>query len=194
MAKAMFGFEDVHFARLSDTAQCLSGDEQIAIVELLDRLETRFPEVFFGVCFVTLPEQASLREFGFWLLNHAAVIDGEPQRTNENGAILTVDLTSRAAGFSLGYVLERFVTEADLYACLYEAQSLFARLQYGAAVERTMTFFGDALAWRINEAIRDPEAFARAQPMTGTQPEFEPIRSSTALPTPNQVQPKKTAA
>ncbi|MFT5470737.1 MAG: hypothetical protein ACI8UO_005868 [Verrucomicrobiales bacterium] len=180
IAKELFGFEDVHFHPLTDLADCLRKDERDSLVELISDLERRFPQLWFGICFVGLPERTSLREFGFWLLNHAAVVNGDPMRPNENGVLLSVDLTSRAAGLTLGYFVERFLSDGDLFRSLNAGARQLAKGEFETGVRRTIDRFAKILARRARVAARRPEKFARLQPVEPEELKLQPIRQSPA--------------
>lgn len=184
-AKELFGFEDVHFHPVTDLADCLRQDEREALLETISELDTRFPQLWFGVCFLALPERTSLREFGFWLLNHAAVVDGDPLRPNENGVLLSVDLTSRAAGFTLGYFAERFLNDGDLFRSLNAGARRLAEGKLETGVRRTLDRFAKILARRSRIARRRPEKFARLQPVEPEELKLQPIRQSEPASSPD---------
>lgn len=176
-ADELFGYEDVHFHKLSDLAGCLREEERDSVQELIADLERRFPQLWFGVCFAALAERANLREFGFWLLNHAAVADGDPLRPNENGVLLCIDLTSRGAGFTLGYLVERFVSDGDLFRSLDQGMRHFVDGDFQAGTTAALKQFAEILARRARHAARHPEKFARRQPMEPSEEvDLRPIR------------------
>ncbi|MEM7013568.1 MAG: TPM domain-containing protein [Verrucomicrobiota bacterium] len=182
MAKDVFGYDDVHFHQLSDLADCLEKKERQQLQKLIDRLEKRFPQLWFGICFVALSERASLREFGFWLMNHATVTSDEP-RPNENGVILTIDLTSRVAGFSLGYYSERFMSDGDLFRALNEGAPYLKQGDYELGVRVMLERFAKILAQQAREAARYPERFRRTQPVEPDESlSLEPIREEAVEP------------
>lgn len=194
MAKDVFGYDDVHFHPLSDLADCLKEKERKQLQKLIDRLEKRFPQLWFGICFVALSERVSLREFGFWLMNHAAVASEEP-RPNENGVILTIDLTSRVAGFSLGYYAERFMNDGDLFRALNDGAPYLTQGDYELGVRVMFERFAKILAQQAREAARYPERFQRTQPVEPDESlNLEPIRDEAEETDQQLPEPQKTEA
>ena len=104
--------------RVTDAAGVLS-DGDIERIELaLAQFERRFPQLFAAVYCGALPQPTSLRQFGFWLLNRAAISELDVTRANDHGAMFVIDTHGRSAALGLGYFLECYLDERDARAVL----------------------------------------------------------------------------
>ena len=110
-ADALFGHGEVRLHCLSDHAGVLRRHQREAAAALLERFQARFPQLFFAVHTNVVSELASLRQFGFWLLNRAAFVDLSVDRPNEGGILLVIDPEAKVAGMTFGYLLEPFLDE-----------------------------------------------------------------------------------
>ena len=155
-----FGDDVILLERLTDAAHCLRARDREALNVLLDRFEREFPQLFAAVYFGVLPEMTSIRQFGFWLINHAAVASIDISRPNEQGIIIVVDLQSRVMGVTLGYMLERFLTERELERCLRAARPALFSGDFHRGVTIFLKRVSKALRKVSRQARRSPEEFA----------------------------------
>jgi uncharacterized membrane protein YgcG len=160
-ADAQFGAGEVRLHCLSDHAGVLKRGERERAAALLDRFLVRFPQLFFAVHTSVLSELASLRQFGFWLLNRAAFDDLGADRPNEGGILLVIDPEAKVAGLSFGYLLEPYLDEAETFEALTAAHPFLQQGQYLQAIVEVEKRLSRLLVRRAGQARRDPEKFER---------------------------------
>ena len=177
MTDEVFGSDDVLIERVTDAAGVLS-ESDIERIELkLVQFETVFPQLFAIVYCGALPPQTSLRQFGFWLLNRAAVCELEVTRANDHGAIFVIDTHGRSAAFVLGYFLECYLDERDVRAVLEAGRQEFHRGFWAAGVFLCLHELTVRLRRRAAEAAKSPARFAPARPPAGpVPPQFVRLR------------------
>ena len=117
----LYGSGEVRLRRLSDVAGALRLKERQKLERLLDEFQTGFPQLFFSVYYGALEDRANIRQFGLWLLNHTAYEDLDISRPNDGGMLLLVDLNTKVASISFGYMLDSFLTEEDTFNILAKA-------------------------------------------------------------------------
>jgi hypothetical protein len=83
-----------------------------------------------------LPDDLSMSELGFWLLNHGQVKGAEYARPNENGILLILDMNTKQIGVSLGYFAESLISEEEAYRALLHARPHLLNAEYGEALEK----------------------------------------------------------
>jgi len=160
-ADRMFGSGEVAMDCLEDTAGVLRRRERERVVEVIERFREVFPQLFFAVYTGSFPELASLRQFGFWLLNRAAFRDVPLDRPNEAGVLLVIDPESRAANLTFGYLLDPFLSEDDTFRCLSKAHPYLLAGDYPGGIEVVGKVLGKVLKKRSRQARRDREKFER---------------------------------
>ena len=133
-ARKAFGSNLVQMPRLHDAAHCLRKQDRDDVSDVLDLLESRFPQLSFCAYLGALQPNVSVRELGFWLLNHVTVGGLEFSRPNENAVLLVLDVNSKQAGFSLGYFTEDLLDETDCHTVLQKARPYFMNADYGTAL------------------------------------------------------------
>lgn len=153
-AQSVFGTAMVEMDRLHDAAHCLRKEERAEVLDVMDRLKDRFPQLFFCAYLGTLPDNVKMSELGFWLLNHAAVKGVDITRPNENAILLLLDTHTGEAGISLGYYVEKFLEESSAASCLQSARSLFAKGENGKALCKVMKKLGRTLSKRSRGVLR----------------------------------------
>jgi hypothetical protein len=139
--------------RLHDAAHCLRKEERDEVIAVMDRLQDRFPQLFFCAYLGTLPKNVRMSELGFWLLNHAAVKGVDIARPNENAILLLLDTNTGEAGISLGYYVEKFLDEMAATRCLRSARSHFVNGENGKALSKVMRKVGRALSKRSRNVL-----------------------------------------
>lgn len=155
-----FGEDVILLERLTDAANCLRVRERDSLNALLDEFEREFPQLFTAIYFGMLPEMTSIRQFGFWLVNHAALASVDISRPNEQGILIVVDLQSRVIGVTLGYMLERFLTEKDLNRCIRAARAPLCAGDYARGTTVLLKHVSRTLRKVSRQARRNPERFA----------------------------------
>ncbi|NOX99038.1 MAG: hypothetical protein GXP30_04775 [Verrucomicrobia bacterium] len=153
-AQAVFGTTMVEMDRLHDAAHCLRKEERAEVLDIMDRLKDRFPQLFFCAYLGTLPDNVKMSELGFWLLNHAAVKGVDIARPNENAILLLLDTNTGQAGISLGYYIEKFLDDVTAARCLGSARSHFVKGENGKALGKVMKKLGRALSKRSRNVLR----------------------------------------
>lgn len=135
-ASERYGANQVYLNRIHDAAACLRKQDRDDLAFALDQLEIKFPQMLFCTYLGTLPEDLSMSELGFWLLNHGQVKGAEYARPNENAILLILDMNTRQIGVSLGYFAETLISEEDAYRALLHARPHLLNAEYGEALEK----------------------------------------------------------
>ena len=156
----VFGEDAVILDRLTDAARCLRLRDREAIEESLDRFEEMFPQLFAAVYLGFLPRMTSIRQFGFWLMNRAAVTSVDYTKPNDHGILLVVDLNSQSASLTLGYRVEPFLRERDLMGILKSGHAGLAAGDYGRGVRKSLKQLKRVLRMRALWAGRRMERLA----------------------------------
>jgi len=160
-ADAQFGAGEVRLGCLSDHAGVLKRGERERAAGVLDRFRLRFPQLFFAVHTSVLGELASLRQYGFWLLNRAVFEDLGAERSNAGGILLVIDPSAKVAGLSFGYLLEPYLDEAATFELLTAAHPFLQQGQYLKALGEVEKRLSRLLVKRAGQARRAPERFER---------------------------------
>lgn len=186
----IFGADAVLLGKVTDAAGVLSEGDVERMEGALRGFEQLFPQLFVVVYCGALPRQTSLRQFGFWLLNRAAVCDLEATRPNENGALFVIDSHGRSAALVLGYFLECYLDERDLHRILEAGRTGFQRGLWAEGMAAAVHELSVRLKRRAAEAAKHPERFMPSRPaaVPGT-PQFTRIREGHQL-----AKPEKRAA
>ncbi len=173
----IFGGDAVLLDRVTDAAGVLSRTELECVERGLIDFERRFPQLFAAVYCGALPAQTSLRQFGFWLLNRAAVCELDAMRPNENGLLFVLDVHGRSAALVPGYFLECYLDEADQRRVLQAARRDFQRGRWTAGILSALHTLTRRLRRRAAEASKHPARFAPLKPeAVPSPPEFVRIR------------------
>lgn len=177
MTDEVFGSDDVLLERVTDAAGVLSEGDIERIELALLQFERRFPQLFAAVYCGALPQQTSLRQFGFWLLNRAAVCDLDVSRANDHGAVFVLDTHGRSAALVPGYFLECYLDERDARAVLEAGRREFHRGQWAAGICRALRELTSRLRRRAAEAAKSPARFAPPRPpVEPATPQFVRLR------------------
>ncbi len=177
VAGEIFGREEIFLGLVCDHAEVLPARESRRLTRLIANFEARFPNFWFAVCLADLPEEATLAEFGFWLINHVCPAERDEPREPATGVILIVDPAAKEAGWSLGYGAEAAIGEEALRDALSAAQGAFAKGRIGRACRVALAELARFLA-KIAKNRSQPEIPAPqpilALPAAGRQPETQP--------------------
>jgi len=173
----VFGADEVLLGRVVDTAGVFSDGEMQRTKSILEDFEKRFPQLFVTVYCGALPHQTSLRQFGFWLLNRAAVCEVEATRPNEHGALFVLDIHGRSAALVVGYFLECYLDQRDLQRILEAGRREFHRGLWAAGIGSAVRELAVRLRRRAAMAAKHPERFAPPRPAAAPAlPQFTRIR------------------
>jgi uncharacterized membrane protein YgcG len=151
---ALYGAAEVVLERVSDPQRALGDAGRSWVEREVVRFETGFPQAFVAVRVASLGSGPALRQFGFWLLNRAALTDGEITRPNENGVLVLIDPPARLASITLGYQLEPWLPEAALEHVLASARKDFQAGRLAAGAVRLVQELGSTL----RRSLRAPAA------------------------------------
>ncbi|MFV1994304.1 MAG: TPM domain-containing protein [Verrucomicrobiales bacterium] len=171
-----FGDDFILLDRLTDAAHCLRANERTALEAVFDEFEKEFPQLFCAAYIGLLPELTSIRQFGFWLINHAAVAEVDISRPNEQGVFIVLDLQSRVLNVTLGYSVERFLSERDLEKCLKVARPHLFSSDYQRGLSVFMKRLSRVLRKRSRQAAKKPGRFAPPPPSPLGRPVFRKLR------------------
>jgi len=160
-ADERFGVESVSLRRLTDSAGLFRRQERKRIEASLDRFERRFPHLFVSVYTGLGGGSAHLREFGFWLLNHAVFEDHSREMPNSAGILILLDPAAKAASISFGYQLDPYLSQDDTFDCLSRAHAWWLEGRHMEGVLRVIAQLDALLRRRSRQACRDPERFGR---------------------------------
>ncbi len=155
----LYGTDEVRLRRLSDMAGALRLKERQKLEQIMDRFEQTFPQLFFSVYYGALEEVASARQFGMWLLNHAAYEDVDISRPNDGGILLVVDLNKKMASITYGYMLDPFLNEDETFHILAKAHPDLLQGNHLKAVSVIVGQLARILKKKSRQARRHPELF-----------------------------------
>ncbi len=172
---AQFGQDAVRLDRVANPAGSLSEADIRTLEQALDAFQETFPQLFLAIYNVALPVMSSVRQFGFWLLNRAAIKDLDITRPNENGALLVLDETTGQAGLVVGYLLECYFSEPELAELLEPARKDWAAGSLAAGALEVIAAFTKALKKKAKLAQRDPTQFAPLDDTPPGKPEFDRV-------------------
>jgi uncharacterized membrane protein YgcG len=113
-----FGTVPLHTRYLTDRSSSLTLDEVERLRDLLERFETKFPQSVFSVFVTDLPAGTNIREFTFWLANRARFASVDAIAAQNFDVLLVIDAETHNAALTVGYGLEKFISEDDLNAAL----------------------------------------------------------------------------
>lgn len=181
-ADERFGAEDVALRALSDTAGLFRNPERKRIEAALAGFSRRFPQLFAAVYTGAGGGSSNLRQFGFWLLNHAAFEDVPAEKPNAAGILIVLDPAAKAASISFGYLLDPYLDEADTFDCLSRAHAWWLEGRHAEGVLRVIRRLDAILRKRGRQARRDPGRFERrVRPPARAGEYLRPIRDGHHL-------------
>ncbi|MEM7145404.1 MAG: TPM domain-containing protein [Verrucomicrobiota bacterium] len=172
-----FGREAVVLERVEDDAHILRLRERQQLDAELDRFEQLFPQLFAAVFIGSFPPMTNIRQFGFWLLNRAAVSEVDVTRPNDRGMLFVLDLNGKQLGVSLGYQLEPFLSEREMAKCFRSAKPDFVEGDYAEAMVKMLGKITRRLKKRSRQAARHPERFYQGRVRAPAMPELVPVNA-----------------
>ena len=122
-----FGTVPLHTRYLTDRASRLTLDEVARLRELLRRFENKFPQSPFSVFVTDFPTETNIREFTFWLANRARFGFAEATGPENFDLLLVIEAETGNAALTVGYGLEKFISEDDLNGVLNRALPALSR-------------------------------------------------------------------
>jgi hypothetical protein len=151
--RGYLGSDWVRLARITDNAQLLSLKHSRHLETVLDDFERRFPQCFMAAYVGALPDNLTLPDLGFWLINHGAFHTHQISRRNDFGIVLIMDPVRQQASFTLGYGLESILKETFLTQILKKLQPLLRQGSFASAIETAVTLIEKELR---SAARREP--------------------------------------
>lgn len=156
-----YGAGEVRLRRLSDAAGVLRMKERRKAERWFDQFETSFPQLFFSVYYGALDGRSNIRQFGMWLLNHGAYEDVDITKPNDGGILLVVDVNSKVATISFGYLLDFYLTEDETFRILSKAHPDLLQGNHLKALEVVIKKLTFILKKKSRQARRNTEHFER---------------------------------
>lgn len=166
------GNQWVRLERITDAAHCLRLEDTRRLEVILDDFERSFPQAFFAVYLGTLPNNLSVAELGFWLLNQGAFNTHSVSRRNDFGMVLVVDPSAQTACISLGYAIENCFSPKIINRMMQTAGSHLSKGAFGMAIEASCIRAGEVLRKHARPMQWQPEAAGMADSASdiGLQP------------------------
>ena len=127
----------------------------------MGQFEKNFPQLFFSVHYAALDEMSNIRQYGMWLLNHAVYQDVDTGRPNNGGVLLVVDVNSKVASISFGYLLDAFLTEEETFNILAKAHPHLLQGNHMKALGLIIKRLARVLRKKSRKARRNPKHFER---------------------------------
>lgn len=118
---AVYGWASNRARKLNDEAGVLRMRDRRKAGAWFEHFEKSFPQLFFSVHFGELGEEGCVRQFGMWQLNQANYEDVDDGRGRNGGVLLVVDVLSKTATITFGYLLDRVLTDEDTFDILSRA-------------------------------------------------------------------------
>ncbi|WP_395731952.1 TPM domain-containing protein [Prosthecobacter sp.] len=158
--------------RITDAAHCLRLEDSRRIEIILDDFERSFPQAFFAVYLGTLPNNLSVAELGFWLLNQGAFNTHSVSRRNDFGMVLVVDPSARTACITLGYAIEKCFSPKIIHRMMQTVGSHLSKGAFSTAIATSCIRAGEVLRKHARPMQWQPEAAGMADSASdiGLQP------------------------
>ena len=134
--RAYLGSDWVRLERITDVSGRLNLRETRHVEMVLDEFEQRFPQCFMAAYVGVLPDTLTLRDLGFWLINHGAFQTHQLTRRNDFAIVMVVDPRREQVALTVGYALEHLLTEPVLTKILSEVRQPLKRSQIALGIER----------------------------------------------------------
>jgi uncharacterized membrane protein YgcG len=145
-----FGTVPLHSRYLTDRANSLTVQEITRLGEFLQRFERRFPQSLFSVFVADLPEGENVKEYAFWLSNRARFSSIEAAGSENFDLLLVVEPSAGTAVLTVGYGLEKYISEDDLRDALTEALSDFCKREFENGIRTCI----EAITRRLRDVCR----------------------------------------
>jgi len=171
-----FPYSPPPLERYVDVENRLSNEERARLDRVMDALEDDLPQVRVFVCLVKLLPGTDVRECGFWLLNASIPKDDEAAQHRPWSVLLLLDLTASAASATVGYGLDRFVSDFQLREALAAAQADWQDGRLAAGVQLFVT--------RMHRVLKSAHKLAAKAAAKGRLPRPAPARQPAPPPSP----------
>lgn len=120
--------------RFVDVENKLTNEHRARIDAAIESLEREMPQVRLHICLVRLLPRTDVRECGFWLLNASIPRDEDEGQRRPWSALLVIDLATSSASATVGYGLDRFVSDEALRGALGAAQQAWEQADFPAGI------------------------------------------------------------
>jgi uncharacterized membrane protein YgcG len=120
---------------VADLAEVLTRKEKKALVQEIEQMEQRFPDIVGIAVFADIPETLSPELYAFWLFNRASLFSSVEQGGSNHGVLLLIDAAKSRATAMIGYGLEPLIPEQTLEICLIGASHHLKKGNRAAAAE-----------------------------------------------------------
>ncbi len=171
-----FPYSPPPLERFVDVEDKLSNEDRARLDKAVNALENEFAQVRLHVCLVKLLPGTDVSECGFWLLNASIPRDDEAAQRRPWSVLLLMDLTAANASATVGYALDRFVSDTQLRAALAAAQSDWESSNFTAGILKFIHQLHAALKVAQKTASRAarrnqlPAPLPAARPVPATPP------------------------
>lgn len=118
---------------VADLARVLGGSGRRSLINSIQFLEQRFPEVSASVVIAEVPKGLKPEVYAFWLFNRANLFSAVERGGDNHGLLLLIDPQTSLALATVGYGLEPFVSELTLEKCLRPAVPYLAKQKFAEA-------------------------------------------------------------
>ena len=115
-----FGLVPAHSRFLTDRSGKLALEDMEQLRAMLRLFQKKFPQTLFSILITELEPGISVAEYAFWLANRAKFGGVDKALADNLNLLLVIDLTGKAAAFTVGYGLEPYLGESDLQDVLDE--------------------------------------------------------------------------
>ena len=164
--------------RYIDVESRLSNEDRARIDRSIEALERDLPQVRVYVCLVKLLPGTDVRECGFWMFNASVPRDEAEAAHRAWSVLLLIDTGASAAGATVGYGLDSFVSDAQLRYSLRAGQADWIQGNFGAGVLKFVQHTHQVLRQAHRSAVRHGKG--KASGTHSKTPAFS--RSATAHP------------
>ena len=145
-----FGTVPLHTRYLTDRANSLTVEGIMRLRELLQRFERRFPQSLFSVFVTELPKGHNVKEYAFWLSNRARFSSVEAGGAENFDLLLVVEPNAGSAVLTVGYGLEKYISEDGLRDALTQALPEFREGELESAIRTCV----EAISHRLRDVCR----------------------------------------
>jgi uncharacterized membrane protein YgcG len=131
---AKFGRPPRHSRYLTDRTGRLLLSEMPKLRGHLELFEKKFPQSLFSVFITELSPGTPVSEYAFWLANRARFSSIEAIGSENFDLLLVIDAVAGTAAFTVGYGLEKYLSESDLEEILAAAVPAFRKGDFAGGI------------------------------------------------------------
>lgn len=151
---AAFGERAVAMERLNDGGGLLTRAGRDRVMRAMRGFERRFPQLWWLIYTVPVPWGGDLRQFGFWLMNRAEVVDMPVGRSRDACVVLAIDPDIKSAALSWGYALDAHLGEDDTFVAMSRAHAYWVEARFDDGILRLIEEMSGILRVRARRARR----------------------------------------